>query len=53
MNNIEEINKTIEQIAREDLYSLEVAIENFAPFCFWSLVIIGIVTALILSATKN
>ncbi|KAA3684428.1 hypothetical protein E3U40_05515 [Campylobacter fetus subsp. venerealis] len=50
---IEESNKTIEQIAIEGLHSLEVAIENFAPFCFWPLVIIGIVTALIWSATKN
>ncbi len=50
---IEESNKTIEQIAREGLHSLEMTLENFAPFGFWSLVIIGIVAALILSAAEN
>lgn len=53
LNMIEESNKTIEQIARESLHSLEMTFDNFALFGVCSLVIIGIVTALIWSATKN
>ncbi|CUU87623.1 Uncharacterised protein [Campylobacter hyointestinalis subsp. hyointestinalis] len=53
MNMIEESNKTIEQIARESLHSLEMTFDNFALFGVCSLVIIGIVIALILSAAEN